>query len=180
MTAMRGTGRRGQFGGVLGAALLLGCSPVEDWRDVRPAGSGAQLLFPCKPASRTRDVELAGAPVPMTLTACTAGANTYAFAHADVADPARVTPALRALADAAAANLGATPAAGEPWRVDGMTPNAEARRRRLQGQLPDGTAVDEEVVTFARGTRVFQATVVGPALAPEAVAAFIDGLKLPP
>lgn len=173
-------GTRWASGAMLGAALLAGCSPTEDWRDVRPAGSGAQLLFPCKPASQTRDVPLAGDPVPMTLLACTAGANTFAFAHADVVDPARVTPALRALADAAAVNLGATPETGEPWRVDGMTPNAEARRLRLQGRLPDGSEVREEVVTFARGTRVFQATVVGPSPAPESIAVFFDSLTLPP
>lgn len=171
---------RPALGGMLCAALLVGCSPTEDWRDVRPADSGARLLFPCKPASQTRSVALAGDPVPMTLLACKAGANTFAFAHADVVDPARVTPALRALADAAAVNLGAAAVAGEPWRIDGMTPNAEARRLRLQGRLPDGTAVREEVVTFARGTRVFQATVVGPALAPEPVAVFFDSLTFPP
>lgn len=177
---MKGYRRRPALGGMLGAVLLAACSPSEDWRDVRPAGSGAQLLFPCKPASQTRDVPLAGHPVPMTLLACRAGANTFAFAHADVVDPARVTPALRALADAAAANLGATPERGEPWRVDGMTPNPEARRLRFQGRLPDGTAVREDVVTFARGTRVFQATVVGPAPAPESVAVFFDNVKFPP
>jgi hypothetical protein len=168
-----------RFGAAAVLAVLVGCSPVEDWRQVRLADSAALALFPCKPASQTRSVPLAGDAVSMTLHACSAGANTFAVAHADVVDPARVTPALRALAEAAAANVGAPVLTGEPWRVDGMTPNPEARRLRLQGRLPDGTAVNEEAVTFTRGTFVFQATVLGAAPPAESVATFFEGLKLP-
>lgn len=161
-------------------AIALGaCSPVEDWREVRLADDTALALFPCKPSRQTRSVALAGAPVAMTLVACKAGDNTFAVVHADVEEPARVTPALQELAAAAAANLGSAPAAGQPWRVEGMTPNPLAQRLRLQGRLPDGTAVGEEVVTFAKGTRVFQATVLGAAPAAATVATFFEGLKLP-
>lgn len=158
---------------------VAACSPVDDWREVRPAGSGALLLFPCKPTSLTRSVVLAGAPVELTLLACAAGPTTYALTHGDVVDPARVSPALQALAASAAANVGAEVAAGEPSAVPGMTPNPQARRWALRGRLPDGTAVAEEVLTFAKGTRVFQATVIGPAPAPEAVRVFFEGVKLP-
>jgi len=161
------------------ALALVACSPVEDWREVRPAGSGALLLFPCKPTSVTRAVALAGATVELTLLACSAGPNTYALTHGDVVDPARVSPALQALAAAAAANVGAEPVTGEPFRVPGMTPNPHARHWPLRGQLPDGTEVREEVLTFAKGTRVFQATVIGPAPPPQAVRAFFEGVKLP-
>lgn len=168
-----------RFGAVAVLAVLVGCSPVEDWRQVMLADSVALALFPCKPSSQTRAVPLAGDAVSMTLHACSAGANTFAVAHADVADPARVTPALRALAEAAAANVGSPVVAGEPWRVDGMTPNPEARRLRLRGSLPDGTAVSEEAITFAKGTLVFQATVLGAAPPAESIATFFEGLKLP-
>lgn len=158
---------------------LSACSPVEDWREVRPAGSGALLLFPCKPTGMTRTVALVGATVELTLLACAAGPTTYALAHGDVVDPARVAPALQALAASAAANVDAEPVAGEPYEVPGMTPNPYARRWPLRGRLPDGTPVSEEVLTFAKGTRVFQATVIGPAPPPEAVRVFLEGVKLP-
>lgn len=171
--------RGGEVIGVATLSVLVGCSPVENWRQVRVADSEALALFPCKPDRHTRTVPLAGEPVAMTLVACSAGANTYAVVHADVGEPGRVTLALRALADAAAANVGAPATAGESWQVDGMTPNPQARRWQLQGSLPDGTVVREEVVTFAKGTQVFQATVLGASPAAESVATFFDGLKLP-
>lgn len=159
---------------------VAACSPVEDWREVRPAGSGALLLFPCKPTAVSRPVALAGAAVELTLLACAAGPTTYALTHGDVVDPARVTPALQALAASAAANIGAEPVSGEPLAVPGMTPNPYARRWALHGRLPDGAEVREDVLTFARGTRVFQATVIGPAPAPESVRVFFESVKLAP
>ena len=161
------------------ALPLAACSPVEDWRQVRPEGLGVQALFPCKPTSQTRRIVLAGEPVEMTLLACRAGDSTYALSHADVLDPARVGPSLHALTAAAASNVDAAPAEGMPWRIDGMTPNPHAQRLHLQGRLPDGSAVREELVTFVRGTRVYQATVIGPAPAAESVGVFFDNLKLP-
>lgn len=164
------------------AALVLplaACSPVEDWREVRPDGLGVQALFPCKPTSQTRRIALAGEPVEMTLLACRAGDSTYALSHANVVDPARVGPSMQALTAAAASNVDAVPPEGRPWRIDGMTPNSHAQRVQLQGRLPDGRAVREELVTFAKGTHVYQATVIGPAPATESVNVFFDNLKLP-
>lgn len=164
-------------------ALLLGllvaaCSPTEDWREVRPAASGAKALFPCKPVSHARPVLLGGAPVDMTLLACEAGGSTYGLMHGDVVDPARVSTALQALADAAAANLGAPGGAALPWHVEGMTPHPLAGRWRLSGRLPDGSTVDEHLVLFAKGTRVFQATVVGASPAVASADNFFENLSL--
>lgn len=159
--------------------LAVACSPVEDWRQVRPAGLGVQALFPCKPTSQTRRLALAGQPVEMTLLACRAGDTTYALSHADVIDPARVGPSLQALTAAAASNLATATGEGRAWHVDGMTPNPHSQRMRLEGRLPDGSAVREDLVTFAKGTHVYQATVIGPAPAEESVNVYFDNLKLP-
>ena len=69
---------------------VMGCAPVLDWREVRPAGSGVSLLFPCKPDSQSRLVRLAGMQVRLVLLACAAGGSTWGLAHADVVDPASV------------------------------------------------------------------------------------------
>ena len=165
---------------MLAAFAVAGCSPVEDWREVRPPGSDLRLLFPCKPTSLTRQVVLAGTPVALTLLACAADGTTYALKHGDVVDPARVSPALRVLAAASALNIGADAVEGQPHTVPGMTPNPDARRRLLHGRLPDGTPVREEQVTFAKGTRVFQATVIGTAPSAAAVREFLASAALRP
>lgn len=159
------------------AAALAACSPTLNWRDVRPEGSGATLLMPCRPQDQRREVVLAGAKVMLSMSACRAGPQTWALAHADVGDAARVSAALTELRVAAAANLGASAPQTLPVNVAGATPNPASRRQRVAGHLPDGSTVQEEVAVFARGTRVFQATVIGPALPAEGVQTFFTSLR---
>jgi hypothetical protein len=160
-------------------ALLVACTPALDWRDVRPAGSGLVIQFPCKPAALERKLALAGTPVTLSLSACKAERHTWGLAHADVADPAKVGPALAELLASARGNVGGaaapvatlapTPASGVPTAaasalaVPGATPNPQSARVQWSGTLPDGTAVQMHVAVFARGTRVFQATALGAA-----------------
>jgi hypothetical protein len=167
--------------GLFALLALAGCSPALDWREARPEGSQAQLMFPCKPASHARRVTLAGASVEMSMFACNAGGATYALTFADLNDPALVTPALGELAIALSSNLRARePAASQPLAVRGMTPNANAARWRVAGQLPDGRAVQERAALFAHGTRVYQATMLGPAIDAEAEATFFGALRVDP
>jgi hypothetical protein len=160
-------------------AALAGCSPTFDWREVRPEGSGAMLMLPCKPSSQSRRVRLAGEVVELTLVSCRTGGVTWALAFADVLDPARVGPALRALGQAAADNLGAAPGEPLPVQVQGATPHPDSMRRVLSGQLPDGQPVQEQVAVFSKGTRVFQASCVGAQLPPAAAETFFGGLQTP-
>lgn len=157
-----------------------GCTPALDWREVRPEGSGLMLLFPCKPSSQSRQVLLAGAQRRLVLVACAAGDATWALAHTDVVDPALVAQALAELQSAAAANLSAASALELPLQVQGATPNPLSRQVQLSGRLPDGKAVNARLAVFAKGTRVFQATLIGthwPAQAPEM---FFSSLRLHP
>jgi hypothetical protein len=165
---------------VLVATALTACAPALNWRDVRPEGSAAQLLFPCKPDAQERRVALAGPPVRLVLHLCEAGGQTWALALADVADPARVPPALAALQAGAAANVGAPAAAAAPQAVPGATPQPGSGRTRLQGRRSDGQAVQMQTLVFARGTQVFQASVLGAALSDEAVEAYFASIRFPP
>lgn len=157
-------------------ALLAACSPALDWREVR-AEAGALALFPCKPVKETRAVLLTGLKTSMTMRACQAGGVTYALASAEVGDPARIAPALAELKSSLAGNIGGTAPVTRPLALPGMTPSAEAQRVALQGALPDGTPVRQSSAFFARGTWVFQATVMGPEPAAEAVETFFEGFK---
>lgn len=157
---------------------LVGCAPSLDWREIRPDDSDAIAMFPCKPTTDARMVNLAGARVRMVLVACRAGNATWALAFADMTDPAKVTQALQDLRSANAGNLKGTPTVIGEMRLAGMSPNPQAQRVRVQGSLPAGEAVVLESGFFARGTRVYQATVMGQAIDAEALATFFDGLKL--
>lgn len=162
--------------------VTAGCAPALDWRDVRPAGSGLTLQMPCRPSPpQQRAVPLAGPAVGLTLEACTAAGQTFGIVWADVADPARVGPALMALRAAAAANVAADAAlalpAPEPFLLPGATPNAGNGRMRLAGRLPDGAAVQMQLVVFARGTRVYQASVLGAAVTDEAAENYFGSMR---
>ena len=165
----------------IAAALALGaCAPTLDWREVRPAGSPLQLLFPCKPSAQERRVPLAGLQARLVLHACTAGGWTWGLAFADVVEPARVAGAMAELAASAAANIGAVEPRSAQVTVPGATPGAGARRWRLLGRLPDGQAVRMQLVVFSHGTRVFQATVLGPELPDETSDIFFNALRMQP
>ena len=160
-------------------ALMLACSPALDWREVRPAGSGIAALFPCQPISQTRGAALAGLRVPMTLLSCEASAVTFALSHAELGDPSQVTAALIELRSALGANLGAGEVRSVALDVAGMTPNPQAVRVFLAGRMPDGAPTKAQAALFVRGTRVYQAVVLGARLDDGAVNVFFESLRLP-
>ena len=159
------------------AGLMTACTPVLDWREVRPDGAGLVVLLPCKPSSYARSVLLAGQAVQLSLHACSADGLTWALAFAELGDPARTTAALGELKASAMANLGATTSTARPFDMPGATPKEASARLEFGGQLPDGKRVREQMAVFSMGTRVFQATVVGTSLPPEAVESFFGGLR---
>ena len=162
------------------ALVLAGCTPALDWREVRPEGASVALSLPCKPSVFARKVALAESVVELSLHACSASGVTWALAHADMGDPAKVTAALRELRQSAAANLGAALPPLAAMAPPGATPNAESGRSVLEGRLPDGRQVGELVLVFARGTRVFQATAVGDRVPVEAADTFASSIRLLP
>jgi hypothetical protein len=159
---------------------MAACTPTLDWRELRPEGAGLLALFPCKPAGHARQLNLVGVAVEMTLYACSAGGTTYAIGFADVGQPQLVESALAELSAAAARNIDSKGVhAAAPLRVEGMTPNLQAGRRAFAGRLRDGRRVEEQVAVFARGTKVFQATMVGAKLDVDATETFFGALRLP-
>jgi hypothetical protein len=168
------------LGGAALAAGVSACSPVLDWREARSGGDTLTALLPCKPERRERSVPLAGAPVMLEQLSCHAGGTTWAVTTADVGAAARVGPALEAQRAARAVNLQGRETAASPARVAGMTPQALALRYSVDGRRPDGSALREESLQFARGTRVFHAAALGGAPPADALETFFDSLKLRP
>jgi len=162
------------------AGLLMGCAPALDWREVRPEAGGITLLFPCKPDHQARRLPLAGAELRLVLHACTAGGATFALAFADVGDPARVAPALTELEAVTRRNLNAGAPERLPLKLEGATPNAQSQRTAFSGRMPDGRAVVGQTAVFTKGTRVYQATMLGERADAEASDTFFGNLRLAP
>lgn len=160
--------------------MLAACAPALDWRQFQPDGWPLHLAMPCKPVDQQRNIPLAGANVALRMLSCNADDHVFAVASADVGDPARVAPALQALAAAAKANVRAVVGDEQAATVPGMTPQAAARRWRLRGQLPDGRSVAEQLQVFAHGTRVFQASVIGPMADDARAGPFFEALRVQP
>ncbi len=171
-----------RFPVTLTAAVVFGviaCSPALDWREFQPEGSGVVATFPCKPDRHARTVRLAVQTVRIELLACAADDTQFALSFFDLDDPAKVSAALAELQSLAASNLGATERQARRAKVPGMTPSEEAAQLRLEGRQPDGSTMQEEAVFFAKGLRVYQATVLGRRLRPGAAETFLAGLRLP-
>lgn len=160
-------------------AGLGACSPTLDWRETAAEGSGIVAMFPCRPDRHARTVELAGSKLKMEMLVCAAGGATYALSFVDVPDPARVNAALAQLRGASLGNVQAIAPRSTPASIGGMTPNAEAVRVAAAGRLPDGAGVQVHAVFFAKGLRVYQASIVGAKPLAEANEIFLSGLRFP-
>lgn len=161
-------------------AAIVACTPTLDWRTVQIDEGSLQALFPCRPQHRSRAVALGGVQLKMDMSACSADADTFALSYVDAPEPAAVSSALEALRRAASDNLGAAVPGSTPFAPVGATPNAASGRLQFQGRLPDGRRVVEHAAFFSRGVRIYQANVIGPAPAAEAVETFFSSLKLAP
>ena len=165
---------------VVACVGLGGCSPALDWREVRPSGTRLLALLPCKAVGQERQVQLAGRAVLLSLYACAAGGRTWGLAHADVVDPALLRAAMDEWRAAAVTNIGAGSPRVLPLRVPGATPHEASARVVLAGTRPDGQAVEMQLAVFPHGTRVFQATVLGPHATGEDAANFFSNLRIAP
>jgi hypothetical protein len=164
---------------VISSALALaGCAPALDWREVRAQGTALTFMLPCKPQLSVRSVQLAGQAVRMSLLACKAAELTWGLGFADVGEPARLGPALRALRESTAANLQAQVVRSGPAAVRGATPHDASVDVQLRGRRPDGPPSQGRLAVFAHGTQVFQATVLGESVPDEAAETFFLSLRI--
>ena len=158
-------------------ALCAACTPALNWREIQPEGSDVFAMFPCKPERYARKLPLAGEAVEMQMSSCVVDGVTYALAYAGVSEPGKVDAALGELRDAAGRNLGGVIHEAGNAAVPGMTPNGLARRVSVAGSGARGESLQEHAVFFAKGLRVYQASVVGTKVDGEAADTFIAGLR---
>ena len=68
---------------LLAGALLAGCNPTYNWREVASQDGRFTALFPAKPTTFTRPVDVDGMRVQMTMTAAEVDGATFAVGTAD-------------------------------------------------------------------------------------------------
>jgi len=163
--------------GLAGLATLAACSPTFDWRSVALPDTQLVAELPCRPARFQRDVTVAGVPLQLFMLSCEAGGVTYGVASADVGDPAKVDPVLLALRDSAARAIRSADSVSGALNLHGVTPFSGNTSAHLHGRRPDGETIEEALRVFARGTRVYQASAIGPTLPDAALRPFEDGLR---
>ena len=158
-------------------ALAAACSPALNWRAIPVPGAPLSVHFPCKPDHFSRRLGFAGQTSDVGVSSCTAESQTFAVTAVDMKDDARSGAGLAALRDAVRQNYAglvqALPSKGWPAGA-GMAPAEQFEARAFRAQ---GGAVQARLLLFSRGAWVFQATVVGERLQPEAVDFFFDNLK---
>lgn len=162
------------------ALLLAACAPPLDWREVRPQGAALTVLLPCKPERRSRQVVLADTPVQMEVLACNAEGTTWGLTSGDLGEARRVGPALAALRAARIANLDGRETEAHAPQAASSARDAQPLRLRVEGRRPDGQAVTEQSLLFARGTRVFHAVALGGAPSQDALDTFFGSLAEAP
>jgi len=167
------------------AASLAACSPEHDWREVRAEDGGYRVMLPARAARMTRAVELDGLRVDMTMYGAQARGVAYTVATATLPDDTEATRerALAVMRVAMVRNIGGTERGSRPVAVAmidaggapaGTVPGVEVE---AAGRMRDADAV--LLARFvARGTRVWQAVVLGPTPDREQAAVFLESLKL--
>jgi hypothetical protein len=163
------------------AAILAACSPTFNWREVPIAETGLVALLPCKPDRAERALPLGAESVRIAMAGCEAGGATFAVAHASANDPAQAEAWLIAWRAATRSQLGEAQATEAPATLKNATTTPAPVRLEA---APPQPGVPLQVLWFAQRqidgrVALYQATVLGRPSAPDAAAAFFEGLRLP-
>lgn len=164
------------------AALLVACSPEQNWRQITFDGTALKAQLPCKPDRTTREVPLGGVPVQLSVAGCESGAAMLAIMTARLATGADVQAILAGWQQATLAHLHVqAPPQFQPWQPTGLLPIEASRHVQLQGRRSDGRPITAQAVwgAFAEGShvRVVHAVVYADTIAPDTVQTFFEGIR---
>ena len=158
-------------------SILAGCSPSLNWRQVQGVDAPFVVLLPAKPATLSRPIDLDGMAVTMSMTAAEVDGVTFAVGSIVLPDAALAPNALQAMKIALVRNINGSiqsEHAGAGGSVD-IAATGTLGRSNQPARLLARFAVRER--------RVYQAVVVGPASAVDALGVdaadtFFTSLKL--
>ncbi len=156
------------------AVALTACTPTLNWRQV-PL-ERITVLLPCKPDRAQRTLRLGERDVTLSMAGCEAAGALFAVSHIPLADTTATTGLVQDWRAAMLANMHATSVVDSPLPVPpGFT---VASRIAVQGQRPDGSPVQGQLVWLASGSDVFHLAVYGERLTPELVDTFFSDAKI--
>jgi hypothetical protein len=148
---------------VVSAALLVGCSPNYDWREVPGTTAPYIASFPGKPASHTRVIDLNGAKVTMSMSAARVDDITFAVGSVPVADAKTALASIHAMKTAMVKNIGGT------IRREKLLPPARNQLQVIDLEAigkPTGDTQGQPLILLARfiarQDHVYQLIVIGP------------------
>ena len=157
-------------------ALLAGCSPALNWREVRVEPSSLKALMPCKPDERAHDVPLGSRTLSLHVIGCEAGGATFAILWGDVGDAAAAAGVLAQWRAANIAQLRGHVVREAVFQPPGARTLEQSKLVVATGQNPQGARLDNQAAYFAKGTTKFQAVIFGERNKQEAADTFFPGL----
>lgn len=156
------------------AVALAACSPALNWRQV-PL-ERISVLLPCKPDRAQRALRIGARDVTLSMAGCEAAGALFAVSHIPLADTGAPDGLVKDWRAATLANMHAISVVDSSSAVpSGFT---TASRIAVQGQRPDGSAVQGQLVWLVAGSDVFHLAVYGERLTPEMVDTFFSDTKL--
>ncbi len=170
--------------------LLTGCSPALNWRVVQVAG--LKTMLPCKPDRAERSLQLAQRQVTMAMAGCEAAGALYAVSHVHVADTAQTQAVQADWQQAMLANFQSPRVQREDFHLQrpsaiaqsaASAPDAPLQPAGLevlsvQGQGPDGTALQARLLWLSQGPDLYHVAIYGPALQAEQIGMVFSELAL--
>lgn len=160
-------------------AVLSGCSPALNWRDVRPEGTSLVGLLPCKPDHGARVLPMGAKPVTITMMGCDANGATFTLAHVAVQDAGGAATVLTQWQAATLSTLRGQTLSALPFPLKGSSAQPAAVQVKAVGVRPDGKPVSLQAAWFAADGRVFQVAMYADQAQPEVAEAYFSGLRLP-
>ncbi|MFZ2738771.1 MAG: hypothetical protein WBI20_07490 [Burkholderiaceae bacterium] len=164
---------------VLFVVLGLGaCSPSFNWREVRLDDSGLLALLPCKPDRGSRLLPVAATERVIHMAGCEAGGALFAVSTTELSSPDQLLPVLNQWRHATLSQLRAQVSSAQVFVVKGAIPLPQSELLLAQGVRADGSAVQAQLLWFARGSRIFNAVVYSDTVKPDVAQTFFASLQL--
>lgn len=167
-----------RWSGLCLSGLLLACSPALNWREVRAEAGGLSALLPCKPDRASKAVPLGGPSTQLVMMGCEAAGAVFVLSVADLGDASRAAEVLGQWQALTLSHM----RAAQPQQRAALVMGADLQPAPVLltalGSHPDGRAVEGQALFFARGSRVFQATIYATRVSPEAAETFFASIKL--
>ncbi len=135
------------------------------------------LLLPCKPDRAQKTVPLGGRPVRLSMVGCEADGALFAVSVADVGDASQAADVLAQWQALTLSHMHAGTPTQTVFKVAGAADLPAPVRVAAQGQQADGRRIEGQALYFARASRLYQAVVYAPRIAPEAADTFFSSFQ---